>query len=459
MKEKLKQKLTHNLGLKILSVILAVFTWLIMVNVSNPLMTVTQTVPVEFINENVLTKAGLTYEPLGRNSVTVSYKIHVRDEARITANDFYAYADLAQLYDVTGAIPVQVDLPSYNARTMVNTSTVTVNPSVIRIQTEPIQTKAFSLQIQTTGTEAEGYDIGEVNLSPAGISATGAESLIGLISSVGVEIDVSGIDADTSGETAVYLYDANGNRLDLGDDVQLNHQQVSYHLTVLRVKDLPLDYLVSGTVAPGYRFTGVESEVRSVSVVGLPSALENRSTLVIGRGVLDVTGAAGDRQVEVNLEEFLPENLSLVGGQPTVVTVTLHVEQLETRQYDVNLDQMELTGENPDYEYVFADQTLKLRIRGLGEDLDTLSADRIRVSADLTDLEPGEHQIVLNVTLEDGFDFMGPAGLRVTIRDPAAEAETETETDSTEESGQEEDMDEVGSKPRTNESEAEAEDE
>lgn len=451
MKEKLKQKLTHNLGLKILSVILAVFTWLIMVNVSNPLMTVTQTVPVEFINENVLTKAGLTYEPVGRNSVTVSYKVHVRDAARITASDFYAYADLAQLYDVTGAIPVQVDLLSYNARSMVSSSAVTVNPSVVRIQTEPIQTKAFVLEAHTTGTEAEGYDIGEVSLSPAGISATGAESVIGQISSVGVEIDVSGIDTDISGETAVYLYDANGNRLDLEDDVRLSHQQVSYRVSVLRVKDLALDYLVSGTVAPGYRFTGVESEVRSVSVVGLRSALANLSTLTISGDVLDVTGASGDRQVEVNLEEFLPENISIVGDQPTAVTVTIHVERLETRQYDFDLDQVELTGQNPDYEYVFADQNLKLQIRGLGEDLDTLNADRIRVSVDLTDLEPGDHQAVLNVALEDGFDFMGPAGLRVTIRNPAAEA------DSTEASGHAEDTDENESGSRESAPETENE--
>ena len=54
MKEKLKRMLTNNLGLKILSVVLALFTWLIMVNVSNPMMTVTHTVPVEFINEEVL---------------------------------------------------------------------------------------------------------------------------------------------------------------------------------------------------------------------------------------------------------------------------------------------------------------------------------------------------------------------------------------------------------------------
>ena len=61
MKEKLKRMLTNNLGLKILSVVLALFTWLIMVNVSNPMMTVTHTIPVEFVNEDVLKNAGLTY--------------------------------------------------------------------------------------------------------------------------------------------------------------------------------------------------------------------------------------------------------------------------------------------------------------------------------------------------------------------------------------------------------------
>lgn len=451
MKEKLKQMLTHNLGLKILSVILAVFTWLIMVNVSNPLMTVTQTVPVEFINETVLSKAGLTYESVSRNTVTVSYKIHVRDAARITASDFYVYADLSQLYDVTGAIPVQVDLLSYNARTMVSSSTVTVSPSVVRIQTEPIQTKAFVLQVHTEGTEAEGYDIGEVRLTPAGISATGAESVIGQISSVGVEIDVDGIDTDISGDTAVYLYDANGNKLDLGDDVRLSQQHVAYQVSVLRVKDLVLDYLVSGTVAPGYRFTGVECDVRNVSVVGLRSALANLTTLSITGDVLDVTGASGDMEVEVNLEDFLPDNISIVGDQPKTVTVTLHVERLETRQYDFDLGRMELVGQNPDYEYTFADQSVKLQIRGLREDLDTLDAGAIRVSVDLTDLEPGDHQVVLNVALEDGFDFMGPAGLRVTIRNPAAEA------DSTEASGHAEDTDENESGSRESAPETENE--
>ena len=57
----MKERLTNNLGLKILSVVIAVFMWLIMVNVSNPLVSDSQEVTVDMINAEVLEKSNLTY--------------------------------------------------------------------------------------------------------------------------------------------------------------------------------------------------------------------------------------------------------------------------------------------------------------------------------------------------------------------------------------------------------------
>ena len=136
----MKERLTNNLGLKILAVVLAIFMWLIMVNVSNPLMTETRTVAVEMVNENILEKSNLTYELQGKNTVTVSYEVRVRDQYRITASDFYAYADLSQLYDVTGSIPVQVEIANDSVRSLIE-GTPTVKPGVVQIKTEPLQRK------------------------------------------------------------------------------------------------------------------------------------------------------------------------------------------------------------------------------------------------------------------------------------------------------------------------------
>ena len=425
MKEKLKRILTNNLGLKILSVVLALFTWLIMVNVSNPMMTVTHTIPVEFVNEDVLKNAGLTYESLSRNTVTVSYKIHVRDEARVSANDFTAYADLAQLYDVTGSIPVQTDITSYLARSLVQSGSVTVNPSVVRIQTEPIQTKMFMLEAHVSGTEADGYDIGEIRLTPTRVTVTGAESDIGQISSLGVEINVEDIDTDISGEAPIFFYDANGNRMDKADGVEINVSQAAYSVSVLRVKDLTLDYKITGTVANGYRFTGVDSDIRVISVVGLRSVLASLNTLEIPDPALNLDMATGNVVVQVDLNDYLPENISIVSDQPTVATVTMLVEKLETRSYQYDVDDVELTGQREGYEYTFDVPALLLQIRGLTEDLDMLDVDNIRVRADVAEMEPGIHTLRFEADLEEGFDFMSASVVNVNVRDLTAPADSE----------------------------------
>ena len=79
----MKERLTNNLGLKILAVVIAVFMWLIMVNVSNPLVTDSQEVTVDMINADVLEKSHLTYEIIGKKTVTISYEVLIRDRYRI----------------------------------------------------------------------------------------------------------------------------------------------------------------------------------------------------------------------------------------------------------------------------------------------------------------------------------------------------------------------------------------
>ena len=57
----MEKKLINNLKLKILSVFIAFFVWLAVVNISNPDITGTQNVPLEVLNESVLTSSGKTY--------------------------------------------------------------------------------------------------------------------------------------------------------------------------------------------------------------------------------------------------------------------------------------------------------------------------------------------------------------------------------------------------------------
>ena len=58
----MKERLTHNLGLKILSIVLAAFTWFLIMNVADPVVTSTfSNIPVQILNDNVLTNRGYQY--------------------------------------------------------------------------------------------------------------------------------------------------------------------------------------------------------------------------------------------------------------------------------------------------------------------------------------------------------------------------------------------------------------
>ena len=66
MKERL---ISNNLGLKILSLFLAFIIWLVVVNVSNPLVNRRREVTLEIENSEVLTAARRAYEISGKREL------------------------------------------------------------------------------------------------------------------------------------------------------------------------------------------------------------------------------------------------------------------------------------------------------------------------------------------------------------------------------------------------------
>ena len=430
----MKEKLTNNLGLKILSIGLAIFAWFMVVNVVNPLVVDTEEVPVEMINEDILSRANLTYELVGKKTVTVTYEVRTRDRYRVSASDFYAYADLANLYDVTGSIPVTVEVTNRDARGLIE-GAVTVKPGVVRIQTEELQRKRFDVVPHVTGEAAEGYAIGNVMVRPEYVYVTGPISVVGQINSVGVEVEVPGIESDVSGSSRVLLYDANGNELvGLEDKVTLSRGEVDYQVSVLRVKNLSLDFQVSGEVADGYRFTGVDSDVRTISVEGMKSALASLSTIMVPGELLNISGATQDVTVEVDLNELLPDNVSMAAASATSAMITLRVEKLEERGFSLNTRGLQLAGVSEEYEYEFEEDQVTVWIRGLSEDLDRLDSSSLVGLVDVSMLGAGDMDVDVEMELTEGFELMrsDPLRLHITLiggeEEPGEEGESAEDT-------------------------------
>ena len=260
----MKEKQNKRWGLKLVSLLAAFLVWLAVVNVADPVMTATIEVPIEIVNGDVLEENGLTYEIIGKKSTTVSFEVNTTNAYRIRSTDFKAYADLTELWSVTGSVPVKVEV--LNNADLIKSTPVS-RTTTIKIETEPLQKKRFDLNTVLIGEVEDGYKAGNVTAAPNHVYVEGPESLIGQISSAGIEIALDGVSADMTGTETIRYYDANGNKITLNDRITASYDSSEYNLQVLKVKNIALDYEVSGTVADRFRFTGVETERKNIEVV------------------------------------------------------------------------------------------------------------------------------------------------------------------------------------------------
>ncbi len=100
------------------------------------------------------------------------------------------------------------------------------------------------------GTPAAGYEVDSIQLSPSMVTVEAPESVIGRISSVGVEINVEGLSSeDAAGVAAPVFYDANNNQMSLGDQVEINVSEISYTVSFVETKTVQPGF-------PGQRYAG-----------------------------------------------------------------------------------------------------------------------------------------------------------------------------------------------------------
>ncbi len=410
----MKERLKSNLGLKILSVFLAFFVWLLVVNVSDPRQSGERSVQLEIINEDVLTDAGLTYELVERSTVTVDYTVHMRNSSQIQPADFRAYIDLADC-NVLGTVPVRLEV--LNHKDMV--TNVRANPSVVHVETEPIQRKEFELKMEIKGKAADGYEVNGYTLASKRVWVRGPESLVGQITAVGVEVDIDGAEGDVTGVTSPIFYDANGNPLNLGEKVSVNQTEINYTVQILKVRQLALDFEVGGNVADGYRFTGIECDAKTISVVGLRSQLASVTSVTIPSEVLSVDGLMAGKVVTVDVSQFLPEGVRMVTDNgDTTIHIRLDVERLSSRTYSIDKDAIVLMGSREGYEYTFTSDTMEVTVQGLEEDLNSLESTAIKASVDVSQMEAGTHVAIINFeALEHGYEILDYTRMSLTVTD------------------------------------------
>lgn len=428
----MKKKLTHNLGLKLASLVLAFVLWFLVAQIYDPKDTVTfNNIQVRLINTELLDEEGKVYEVLDnsnlvRVTVTGPQSI-VKSELR--RSDIVAEADMSKLTDInTIAI-------TYYCENVSNDSVeIKGNHDSVRLSVEDKTSKWIKLESNTIGEVASGYMIGNVTLDQTNIEVTGPKSAISQVDHAGVDINVTDSTSSLSANVDIKLYDADDNELTL-ESVKKNVNSAHMTVEVLATKEVPVEIEYMGVPEDGYMATGeVESSVPTVRIAGTASALVGISAITVPEERMNITGQSGDLVDIINLKEYLPSNVRLANKSfDGKITATVYIEPIDTKDLTIPADNISITGvpDGMEAEVTSTAEEYNITVSGLTRDVSILRDSSVTGVLDLNqwmedngleELTPGNYTIPVTFNLSE--DITVDTDVNIHIRLKNADSST-----------------------------------
>lgn len=392
----MKDKWKNNLGLKILAVLFAIFLWWMVVNIDDPIDTKTFTVEVTVTNPEVITNAGKSYQIIDNTkNVTITVKARRKVLDEIKKSNIVATADLREMQDTS--VPIRVTVTGFEG----DYEEVTANPRNIQVKVENTQKKTFPITTVATGSPRDGYVVGSMTASPKTVDISGPESSVAKISKVVAKVDVSELAADTSVQVQLVYYDAADNIIDktlLTSNCDKNGVSVS--VDIWKTKELTLNFDTSAIKpAAGYVFTDIEVEPQTIEVAGNPDTLRELTELAIDKKALEKTDITASEEVIVNINEYLPEGVSLVDSDAASVVVRIILEKAGTKSLRLPTGSITVLNASEELQLAYEILEVELTFSGAAENLEKLTAENIIASIDLKDCtEEGTYTVAVKVT-------------------------------------------------------------
>lgn len=422
----MKKALTHNLGLKLASLVLAFVLWFLVAQIYDPKDTVTfNNIQVRLINTELLDEEGKVYEVLDnsnlvRVTVTGPQSI-VKSELR--RSDIVAEADMSKLTDInTIAI-------TYYCENVSNDSVeIKGNHDSVRLSVEDKTSKWIKLESNTIGEVASGYMIGNVTLDQTNIEVTGPKSAISQVDHAGVDINVTDSTSSLSANVDIKLYDADGNELTL-ESVKKNVNSAHMTVEVLATKEVPVEIEYMGVPEDGYMATGeVESSVPTVRIAGTASALVGISAITVPEERMNITGQSDDLVDIINLKEYLPSNVRLANKSfDGKITATVYIEPIDTKDLTIPADNISITGVPDDMEAEITStaEEYNITVSGLTRDVSILRDSSVTGVLDLNqwmedngleELTPGNYTIPVTFNLSENITVDTDVNIHIRLK-------------------------------------------
>lgn len=385
--------LSHNLGLKLLSLLLAILLWSYVVS-SNPSITRTKDInglTAYLTNESTLNanRLALSEDPSEElENISVRLEVPQSSYALASAENVQVTLDLSSVRSA-GTQEVALSATTSYGRVL------KILPESVTLDFEAYDSRSVPVNAAVTGDQDENtwYNINRLN--PEELVISGPSSVVQTIASAYVYVDVT--DRDTSYVTAARFSLLNYNGEEIPQTLlSSSSSSVTVGVDVYPTKELPIstdiEDVVQGTPAEGYEVTSVTIQPEAVTVAADQELLDNLTELLIQP--VDVSGLSqtfSQRTRIATLTDFRDISTEQV-------YVTVNIEEVQQSAWaEVNLTFINIPD---DMSCTFTSADFRVLVTGPTSRVQALVESGVEAVVDVSGLSAGEYTLPITVDAE-----------------------------------------------------------
>ena len=418
----MKKWITNNLGLKILALLVSVGLWIIAININDPVSENTYTVNVSLQNAGVLSSAGKYFE-VKDNSDRIKVVVRGTRTALSQFNqaDIVATADLSKITE-DNLVPIDLSTTKQSDKI----EGIRSDSQYVKLALEDVRRLQMPIEVKVLNDPQDGYILGSTQTSQNVVIISGPESIINQVESAAVEIDVSGATTDVKISLPIHLYSKGDDIIDT-TKVNMSVQEISTTASILQKVVVPLIAIPQGTPTQGYVLNGIiEGLPTEITIAGKSNIVSKIPYIDISES-LDVNDIYQNTSYEININDYLPDGVSMVGnvGNNGILDISVGVDKESERTIVLDPEAIQVIGVPEGYSATVSDleDDVEVPVSGLKSLLDTvdesklvpvINVDKYLSNNGLT-IEKGHIDIPLDITLPDNVRLSREVKVRITV--------------------------------------------
>lgn len=421
-------RIKENLGLKILALIISFVLWIVVVNITDPIGTVTyKDVTVKFVNNN-LSNNGKTLEILNNSdvieSVTVKAPRTVIRELGNSNDNIEAIADFNRISTDETHVPIEFRVAKYSDKV----ETIKASHTTLDVSVETRRYIQKPIIATVSGEVSEGYVIGDISTAQNQVKISGPESVIERIDKACVDVQVTGFTENISTLSEVVLYDSKGEEV-LDKNLMVNIENLRVDVEILAAKTVPVNFNVSGTPDENSAMTGdFYKDVDTVTIAGKKATVDAIAAINIPSSALNVTGLKSSLNAVIDIKDYLPAGIRIADeGFDGKINVTVVIEEFKEETYSVFLKNVEIESGPDGFNIEWAEKNdyVEFTIMGLSKDLEKVKLDQLDYHVDFGDysmannidtFKPGLYDLNLNLNLPEGIKLKEAVTITLSLK-------------------------------------------